>query len=311
MGVSLRVPEDWSPVSVSRPGERGHLKIVSPDSRALEIRWEQPRRAVSVPTALDRYLAELQRAARKSGQEFRSRLRPRLLSHVRPRDQAPLSYTWEADRKALGCIWHCGECGRLVMAELTGDPDAELSLAGELLRGIRDHGEPDADRPEKRRNRWSLYGLTLSAPETYRMERHTLRTGHQRFELRECGSTLVAERWGLARIALRGTDLRAWYEEQAASVLQHYVYQVEAVELHGHAAIRFSGRDRAMYAASKVVRAAGAWAWPRFSMQGYVWECPQNNQILAIFGEQTRGSTVVETAAHEMCCHAGVSGVRA
>lgn len=310
LGVALRVPEDWSPVSVCKPGERGYLKIVSPDSRLLEIRWEQPKGAVSIPTALDRYLSELQRAARKSGREFRSRLRPKGLSHVRPREQAPLTYAWEADRKALGCIWHCGECGRLVMAELTGAPDAELSLAGELLRGIRDHGVPDPDRPGKRQNTWSLYGLTLSAPEAYRMERHTLMTGHQRFELRERGSTLVAERWGLAHIALRATELRDWHEEQAASTLRRYVYQVEETELHGHAALRFSGRDRVPYAIAKVGRAPGAWTWPRFYMQGYVWECPRNNQILAVFGEQPRGSTLVEMTAQGMCCHAGVPGAR-
>ena len=310
MGVSLATPEDWSPVSVSGPGERGYLKIVSPDSRALEVRWERPKGAVSIPTALERYLSELERAARKSGQEFRSRPRPKGLSHVRPREQAPLTYAWEADRKALGCLWHCGECGRLVMAELSGAPDAELSLAGELLRGIRDHGEPDPDRPGTRRNRWSLYGLTLAAPEAYRMERHTLRTGHQRFELRERGSTLVAERWGLARIALRGTELRSWYEGQAAPFLQRYVYEVEETELHGHAALRFTGRDRVPYAAAKLGRAPGVWTWPRFHMQGYVWECPENNQILSVFGEQPRGSTLVEATAHDMYCHAGAPGAR-
>ena len=41
MGLTVRVPEGWSPVAVSGEGEQGYLKVVSPDTRYLELKWEE------------------------------------------------------------------------------------------------------------------------------------------------------------------------------------------------------------------------------------------------------------------------------
>src|SRR5262249_11485208 len=116
-GVSLCVPEDWSPVSGSAEGETGYLRIASPDTRRLEIKWEEARGAVSVPEALERYLKKLRRAARKSRQELTVKLRPRGLSNLRPAGQAPSAYRWVAEgpeaRQGCGVVWHCGDCHRM------------------------------------------------------------------------------------------------------------------------------------------------------------------------------------------------------
>src|SRR2546423_8418044 len=198
MGVTLEVPEGWSPVSVSGEGTQGYLKVVSPDSRFLEVKWEEPKGAVSVPAALERYFDGLRKSARKARQEIRIKTRPRGLTGIRPQKQAPIPYSWEADRKALGCVWHCGECNRLVIAEVVGEPDDDLSIAPGILRGLRDHGE---DVPGEalaavsgRWNTWALYGLCVPAPASYRMEKQVLMTGHQRFALRHGGATVTAER---------------------------------------------------------------------------------------------------------------------
>jgi len=297
-GVTLAVPEGWSPVSVSGEGAGGYLKIVSPDSRYLEVKWEQPRGTVSVPRSLDAYFERLRRQAKQSRREIVLKQRPRGLSGVRPPQQAPISYSWEADRRALGCIWHCGECNRLVIAELVGEPEDDLSIAGDLLRGIRDHGEAGWTT-------WALYGLTVPAPAAYAMEKQSLMTGHQRFLLRHGGSTLQADRWGLAEIALRGATLREWYEGRESAALLRYAYRVEETELHGHPALALAGRDRLPFAALKLLRAPGTLVWPRFFMQGYVWQCPESNRIYAVWGEQPRQSTLLRDVVQRMCCHPG------
>src|SRR5437764_12477766 len=96
---------------------------------------------VSVPDALDRYFTKLKRTARRRRGELRIKERPRALAGVRPKEQAPIAYSWEADRRAFGAIWHCDDCHRLVIAELMGQPDDDLSLAAPLLRGIVEHGK--------------------------------------------------------------------------------------------------------------------------------------------------------------------------
>ncbi|HTE20956.1 MAG TPA: hypothetical protein VK689_21535 [Armatimonadota bacterium] len=301
MGLTLEAPEGWSPAAVSGEGTHGYLKVVSPDTRYLEVKWEQPRGAVSVPEALERYLNRLRRAARKSRQELRVKERPRGLTAIRPQVQAPIPYSWEADRKALGCIWHCGQCNRLVIAELVGQPDDDLSIAADILRGIHDHEE--GGQVAQRWNTWALYGLTVPAPAEYQMEKHVLRTGHQRFALRNRGATLHADRWGLAEIALRGTGLQEWYEGRESGLLMRYTYRVEEVELHGHPALRLVGRDRLPFALLKLLRMPATGMLPRFFMRGYVWQCPDSNRIYAVLGEQPRGGMLVDEVVERMRCH--------
>jgi hypothetical protein len=282
---------------VSGEGSQGYVKVVSPDTRYLEVKWEQPKGTISVPKALEKYQERLRRAARKSRVEIRIRERPRGLSGIRPQKQAPITYAWEADRKALGCIWHCGECGRLVIAEVVGEPEDDLSIAGEILRGIRDHGEDGW-------NTWALYGLALPAPQAYSMEKQALMTGHQRFQLRNRGSTLQADRWGLAEIALRGTTLREWYESRESAALMRYAYRVEEVDLHGHPALRLTGRDRLPFGLLKLLRTPVTLMWPRFFIRGYVWQCPETNRIYAVLGEQPRKSKLIDEVVERMRCHA-------
>src|SRR5690242_15268986 len=98
MGLTLRAPEGWSPVSVSGEGDNGYLKVVGPDTRYLEVKWELPKGTVSVPRALEAYFKRLERSARKSRQELRLKQRPKGFTGIRPQKQAPIPYSWEADR---------------------------------------------------------------------------------------------------------------------------------------------------------------------------------------------------------------------
>jgi hypothetical protein len=296
-GLSLRVPEGWSPVAVNGDGATGYVKVVSPDTRYLELKWEQPRGAVNVVRSLEAYFDRLRRAAKKSRREITLRQRPRGLTGVRPQKQSPIPYAWEADRKALGCIWHCGECNRLVIAELVGEPDDDLSIAGDLLKGVRDHGD------EEGWTTWGLYGLAVTAPASYRMEKQSLVTGHQRFQLRDRGASLQADRWGLAAITLRGSTLRQWYEAREIATLTRYAYKIEELELHGHPALRITGRDRLPYALLKVLRAPMGLTWPRFFFHAYVWQCPESNRVYALSGEQPRRGTLVAEIAARLKCH--------
>lgn len=301
MGVTAECPAGWSPVSVSGEGEPGYLKVVSPDTRFLEIKWEQPRGVVSVPDALEAYLVRLRKAAKKSRQELEVKLRPRSLAGVRPQKETPIAYSWEADRKALGCIWHCGECNRMMIAEVVGQPDDDLSFAREVLKGIGEHGERDGEG--RRWNTWALYGLNFAAPESYRVESQSLMTGHQRLLLRERGSTLRADRWGLAEIALKGTDLRTWYVSREAAMLSRYAYSVEEVMVGAHPGFRVRGRMRAHAAVLAVVRSGSGLVWPRFFLEGWVWRCPESNRIYAVTGEQPRKSSLVAEVVARMSCH--------
>jgi hypothetical protein len=198
----------------------------------------------------------------------------------------------------------------MVIAEVVGDPEDDLSIAAEILRGLRDHGEEprasgagDGKSVSTRWNTWALYGLAVPVPSAYRMAKQTLMTGHQRFELRHGSSSVIADRWGLAEIALKGTSLREWYEVREGAALMRYTYRVEETELHGHPAWRLTGRDRVPTALWKVLTGITTLTWPRFFFRGYLWQCPETNRIYAVLGEQPRRSRLVDEVVRRMSCH--------
>jgi hypothetical protein len=299
-GVSARVPEDWNPVAVSGEGEAGYLRVVGPDTRSLEIKWEEPRGSVSVPDALERYFAKLRRAARKSRHPLQIQLRPRRLSGVRPREQAPLAYSWDAGepgaRKAYGVIWHCDSCRRLVIAEVLGGPDDDFALAPTLLKGIAEHGADGW-------NTWGMYGLVVPVPADYRLEGQQLMSGYLRLAFRRKASALRVERWGLANVALKGTPVRRWYLGRETGALARYRYAAVEEPWRGHAVVRLEGRERILPGALTAVQSLLALHLPALHFRGYVWHCPESNRIFALTGREPAKSAVTREVFERMVCH--------
>ena len=302
-GVSVRVPADWSPVTVSQEGEHGYLKVISPDTRVLELKWEQRKGVVSVPDALERYRRQLEKSARKSRQELIWRERPRGMGPERPRSQAPLTYAWEADRAACGVIWHCGENNRLVIAELVGELDDDLSLAPAIFRSVREHradGWLD----------WGIDGLHLQAPEKYRLQKHLRMSGNLRLQFQRSGQELVVERWGLAEIVLREASALEWFTARQEKLLARLRYDAAAVEVNGHPAWRLEGRERLPAAAARVLRSLARLTWPALWFRCWLWSCPQTNRIFAISGMERKRDTAVDEIVERLECHAAAAGGR-
>jgi len=302
-GVSVRVPEEWSPVSVSGEGEAGYLRIASPDTRSLEIKWEETKGSVSVPDALERYFKKLKRTAKKTRHDLRIRERPKHLGSLRPPNQAPISYSWEADRRALGVIWHCGECRRLVIAELVGMLEDDLSLAAEILKSIHEHGEGGW-------NTWGLYGLAVDVPAEFRIESQQLTTGYLKLTFRHRAQMLVVERWGLANVVLKGGSSEAsperawrWFAAREAARLSRYRYRANELAWRGHRVSCLEGRERLLPGIARAVQSLTRLSLPALQFRGYVWECPETNKILALTGQEKRGSDITRRVFERFACH--------
>ena len=295
-GVSVRVPEDWSPVAVSGEGESGYLRIASTDARSLEIKWEETKGTVSVPDALERYFKKLKRTAKRARHELKIKERPKQLGVVRPQNQAPIPYAWEADRRALGAIWHCGACRRLVIAELVGMPDDDLSPAPEILRSIEEHGRDGW-------NTWGLYGLVVEVPTGYRIESQQLTTGYLKLAFRQRAESLVVERWGLANVVLKDVTAARWFTVREAQRLGRYRYSSEETERRGHRVTRLDGRERLLPAVGRTVQTISRLSLPALHFRGYVWDCPESNKIFAFTGQERKGSDTVQRVFERFNCH--------
>jgi hypothetical protein len=295
-GITLSVPDDWSLTSVSGEGPNGYLRVEGPESLFLQVKWWEKRGMVSVPDALNSYIADLKKRSKKLRQELELKTRPKGLANRRPSDQATLTYTWRADQRAYGMVWHCSHCRRLVIAEVVGQLEDDFTVASEILNSIREHGEEGWTT-------WGMYGLALEVPSVFQIERHRLMTGYLEFTFRSRARTLRAERWGLANVVLKDGPLRDWYQYRQGARLSRYTYRCEEAQVNGHPAIRMVGRERILPGLARAIHQLMAFTRPALRFEALVWECPETNKVVALQSQHPGGDRTLSEIVARCRCH--------
>jgi hypothetical protein len=295
-GVSLRVPEDWTLSKVSGEGANGYLRADNLEGAFVQVKWTHKKGLVSVPDAFDTYIRDLQKTAKKQRQTIDVRTKPRALSGVHRSQDAPITYSWSSDQKALGVIYHCGECQRLVIAEVVGPPDSDLSIAAPILASLREHGEQGW-------NTWGVHGLLAEVPAEFQLEKQTLVTGHVMLSFRSRSRLLILQQWGLANVALRGTDVAEWFEYQERNRLSRYTYRRDRSPFRDHEAFRMSGRDKLLPGLAKGVQQITALTRPSLGFDACAWHCEETNRIYAVMAEHPRGDSLLDQVLERLPCH--------
>lgn len=295
-GVSLRVPADWTLTKVSKEGESGYLRADSLEGLFVHVKWSEKKGIVSIPDSFATYTRDLKKNARKQRQQIEFKMKPRALVGIRRAADAPLTYSWTSDQKALGLIYHCGFCRRLVIAEVVGAPDADFSVAAPILASIEEHGEGGW-------NTWGVHGLHAQVPEAFQIERQTMVTGHIMLRFRSRSRVLILQQWGLANVALKGTDVAEWYEYQERSRLGRYAYQRERRPFRGHEAFWLSGRDKLAPGIAKAIQHLSAFTRPSLGFHACAWHCEETNRIYAVSAEHPRGDDLFNQVLQRLSCH--------
>ncbi len=295
MGVTAAIPDEWSPTQLSGDRSRGHFRVVGPRGHQFDVRWEQTPTSLTVERALDRYLAELGKLARRRKLSLMVKRRVRALEGSR-RDPSLQTYTWQADQTAVGAAWRCDVCGRLVIAEVVGDPSTLELPARALIAGVTDH-------PEGGWTVWALYGLVAPAPDSFRLERQSLMTGHQQFTLSNGAEKILVDRWGLADLVLRSTTLPDWFRDREGTRFAPFRARVTPAEHYGHTAFRWDGELPIAGRLSRGVKALTRLQQPMTRISGLLWHCPNSNRIYAVFGEHRGNACNVFDVADRMRCH--------
>jgi hypothetical protein len=297
-GVSLRVPEDWTLGKVSSEGPNGYLRADSLDGPFVQVRWSEKKGLVSVPDAFDNYVRDLQKTAKKQRRTIEFKLKPRSLSGIHRAADAPLTYCWSSDQKALGLVYHCGECHRMVIAEMVAPQEVDLSLAPSVLASLREHGEGGW-------NTWGVHGLTAELPEEFQLEKHTLVTGHVMLRFRSRSRLLILQQWGLANVALKGTNVAEWYEYQERNRLGRYTYRRDGTPFRDHEALWLTGREKLMPGIAKAIQQLAGFTRPALGFRACAWWCDATNRIYALSAEHHRGDAIFDQVLERMSCHPG------
>ena len=180
--LRFTLPPDWSLTAFSLDRADGYLKVDSPGTMFVQVKWtepgarQRPKNAAGVlvevmrkvrrqpapdpgepdlKDMLDAFLKQTEKQARKSKQKFDSRVKSEDHEATGTRSSAATS-RGPAAGAAQGKIWYCRACGRVVIAQVVGQSrDNIASVAAQLFSEITDH-------PNEGWSVWALFDLVCA-----------------------------------------------------------------------------------------------------------------------------------------------------
>lgn len=304
-GITLQVPEDWFPAALGTERTTGYLRVQSAEGPSVEVKWFSPRGAVEIEKEIAKYRRGLERAARKQRQTIEWRDKPKVpIREARP-DKRRRFFGWRAESpergtlsQALGVMWYCRTCGRVVIAQVSGPAGQEGTLlASSILNRIEDHGHAGMEL-------WSLYGLQVGIPEGWRLEKHQLMAGYTMLQFRRGDRVLRAERWALANVALKEATLQEFVRGKSRKFWKDFRLMATDVAWQGHAGVRFCGPTRRLYLR---VKAGIGRLFKRpvaDTLSVCAWHCNVENKIFALHAIHPKGeNSEGEKVLHSLRCH--------
>ena len=322
-GLSLTLPANWNLVSFGGDATAGHARVDDEDGPRLELRWERPKGAIDVARSIEQFLARLEREAKKKQRDFEAADHPHIVSKSRKRKAQLVNYGWSGDAEdsingqGWGVAWHCGDCGRVVVAHVIGrghEPaDKVQRLASEVLSSMECHGHGGWQT-------WSLFDLQLEVPEEFALGAAKLMTGRIEIEWQRTlkpnfplnlGAGLQRlERISLRRLAaanvlLESESLEQWSTRVVGRGNKHYALgPAEAIVIHGHEGFVLRGTPRDLR--RRIVSRAGDIVRRRRTplVEARIWHCTESNKIFVLENDLTlTNAHVTEDVLDSLKCH--------
>jgi hypothetical protein len=311
--VSLRAPQSWSMVAASGDERAGSVRVEqtgADDNAALlgmELRWSQIKSSQTAEM-LERRIKPLLAMAEKTAKRLRIEAETNSVvvdDKRHPEREIVREFSWRADTAAIGRIWRCSECGRLLIAQVYSKAGSRYKdRAREMLAGLACHNA------EIGWTRWALYGLDVCVPADYTLTAQQLMTIY--VELRftrgrggKVGETLSVEQWSAANVQLKGAYLDDWLEHKGRSLQQSIAVEKAESSIHGHPALEMAGRRTGlMYWLGDASRSLASMQLPARQYSGIGWECPESNKVYLVqtIDVKRDGSTAREVA-ERIACH--------
>lgn len=308
-GVTFQAPPEWNLVAYSGDMKNGSLRLDNgePPSRSalgMELRWSSPKGRISdadLEKRLDQYFAGIIKGARRQKVATDTKSKVVFVERHPDRD-AMRSFSWRADRRAMGRIWHCKECGRLVIAQVVGGLAGDWSgVATDVLRSLECHS------PEPSWRTWSLYDLLTQAPADFALTgKPQLMNIYVQLLLARGQSldTVSVEQWGVANVQLKGAYLDEWFRSKNAAMEPSLRYERAETEARGHLALLLTGRRVGLsYWAGQAVPQIARLQKPATHFAACIWECPESNKVHLVqtFGRRAEPDLVMQIVERTQC----------
>ena len=306
-GLSLHTPHAWNLVAFSGERAQGSLRMDNGETTGtatgVEIRWSHIKGRITdadMEKRLERYFAGIRRSVKRQKLDVDAKTKTLTDERHLERDLSR-TFSWKADRRAVGRIWHCTECGRLVIAQVVGAQGGLSAIAPDVLRSIQCHPS-DADWQT-----WSLYDLLTQVPADYALRgKPQLMNIYVQlmFGRGQSADTLSVEQWGVANVQLRGAYLDEWFRQKNAAHESALRYAAQEVTVQGHAALLLSGwRGGLGYWMTQAGPHLAKLQIPATHFSACLWECPHSNKIFLMqsYSRRPQPDLLLQIAGRTPC----------
>ena len=297
-GLSFPVPEEWNLGKITGDARSGSVRLDDGEVVRVEAEWrELEGRVPGVTTLVDRYVEKLTKRASKSGARIEVKRRVQLIPEGSLPDKDWEVFVWRGEARAYNLAWRCRTCGRIGLLRVFAKGSEDIGrYAGRIFSNLEDH-------PTEGRRLWGIYGMVLMVPEGFKLEEHSLRTGHIRLAFKEGGRTLTVDRVSLADIMLRGRTLKDWFLDFFDKSLRDFERpSFEGTTFLGHPGLR-------VFAPPKKL-----WKRPFFPtfdrvrrslfLRGCIWRCDDTNTLWAVIAtSKERDDLLAEEVTKDVSCH--------
>ncbi|MDP6700688.1 MAG: hypothetical protein QGH25_13640 [Candidatus Latescibacteria bacterium] len=243
-GLTLKVPEDWNLGRVDGDFEKGYARLDDAEIVRLELEWRRLRgrgEALRLTELVDRYLQNLEKKADKAGASFSVERRAKFLKNKKFLAGREYEvFIWEADFRAYNLALAL-EGGRVVLLRVLAFLDESLEAEAEAVF------QSLVDQEGGESYLWSVYGLRFSVPADFKLESHSLKSGHIQLDFTRDKHALKVHRLSMARIMLKDARLKDWYPVFFKKQLRDMVVEVAAADVRGMAAASVAGRPRSRW----------------------------------------------------------------
>ena len=243
-GLMLEVPEDWNLGRVDGDFEKGYARLDDAEIVRLELEWRRIRgrgEVLRLTELVDRYLENLKKKADKAGASFSVERRAKFLKNKKFLAGREYEvFTWEADFRAYNLAVVL-EGGRIVLLRVLAYLDESLEAEAEaVFRSLVDQEGGESYL-------WNVYGVRFAVPADFKLESHSLKSGHIQLDFTRDKHALKVHRLSMARILLKDARLEDWYPVFFKKQLRDMLVEVAAAEVCGMAAVSVAGRPRSRW----------------------------------------------------------------
>lgn len=305
-GLTLHTPHAWNLVAFSGEQAKGSLRMDNGESgtaAGVEVRWSHIKGRITdadMEKRLERYFAGIRRSVKRQKLAVDAKTKV-VADHRYPERDLSRTFSWKADRRATGRIWHCTECGRLVIAQVVGAGGGLSPAAADILRSLQCHSADTDWRT------WSLYDLLTEVPSDYSLRgKPQLMNIYVQllFGRGQSADTLSVEQWGVANVQLRGAYLDEWFRQKNAAHEPTLRYASQEVTVQGHTALLLTGRRTGLaYWMAQGPQHLAKLQMPATHFCACLWECPYSNKIFLMqsYSRHPQEDLLMEIAGRTPC----------